>query len=231
MSVGPMQTERPRDVYLAACAEIARSMVPLGFRYYRSKPRLVKRAGDLTYEILFKSSPRNCLISPDQRNGIAHALLLYGERHQINLTNDHIEDMLQGNVSLSMEASVCSKQLLQWRCSQSFPLRTDDYLAGDDVGKLRQPPSPVTFNLAQRTTRQQTTVDAGTLAHEVALPFFELFLNPSDLIDHLLEKDLPGFWEALAFDYVLCFGNRQLGLALLRRRLSGDGALQARFAE
>jgi hypothetical protein len=46
-----------------------------------------------------------------------------------------------------------------------------------------------------------------------------------------LEKDLPGFWEALAFDYVLCFGNRQLGLALLRRRLSGDGALQARFAE
>jgi hypothetical protein len=104
-------------------------------------------------------------------------------------------------------------------------------LAGDDVGKLRQPPSPVTFNLAQRTTRQQTTVDAGALAHEVALPFFELFLNPSDLIDHLLEKDLPGFWEALAFDYVLCFGNRQLGLALLRRRLSGDGALQARFAE
>ena len=231
MDLEAKYAERPRDIYLAACAEIAQSFFPQGFRYLRSKPRIVRREGDLRDEILFASSSRNCIIPPDGRDSAAAALMLYGERNNINFTAENVHDLLQGSVLLSLTASVYSVQLGEWRRGQPNPLRTDDYVAGSEIGLLRTAPSLASFNLAPRTTRQQSIVEAAALAHEVALPFFALFLRPDELIERLLEKDLPGFWEALTFDYVLCFGGRQLGLDLLRRRLDADGELRARFAE
>ena len=96
---------------------------------------------------------------------------------------------------------------------------------------MRTPPRVQNFNLASTATRQQSIVDAAALAQEVALPFFDQFRRPTDLITRLLVSDLPGFWEALSFDYVLCFGGRRLGVELLRRRLAGDSELRCRFAE
>ena len=231
MDLEATHNEKPRDIYLAACADIGRGFLPLGFRYLRSKPRIVRREGDLRFEIIFSSSPRNWVIPPDQGDSAAEALMLYGDRRNIRFTTEDIEDLLQGSIVLTLTAWVHSVQLGQWRSNQAAPLRTDDYVAGNEIGLLRTPPSLATFNLAPKATRQQSIVEAAALAHEVALPFFDLFRRPDELIGRLLEKDLPGFWEALTFDYVLCFGGRQLGLDLLRHRLDAEKGLRARFAE
>jgi hypothetical protein len=157
--------------------------------------------------------------------------MLYGDRRNIRFTAEYVQDFLQGSIVLTLTAWVHSAQLGQWRSNQAAPLRTDDYVAGNEIGLLRTPPSLATFNLAPKATRQQSIVEAAALAHEVALPFFDLFRRPDELIGRLLEKDLPGFWEALTFDYVLCFGGRQLGLDLLRHRLKAEKGMRARFAE
>lgn len=225
------RAQRPRDIFLAACAEIARGLLPLGYRYLRSKSRIVRREGDLRFEILLASSPRNCIIAKDQRESTAEALVRWGGRNKVKLTAEAIENLLQGVVDLSLRASVHSAQLGNWRRSQPAPLQTDDYVAGNEIGLLRTPPSVEDFNVAPKTTRQQSIVEAAALAHDVALPFFDQFRKPDKLIERLMEKDLPGFWEALTFDYVLCFGGRRLGIDLLRRRLDADSQLQTRFAE
>ena len=231
MDLGATLTERPRDVYLAACAEIAQTLVPAGFRYLRSKSRIVRREADLRYEILFSSSSRNYIVPLEQRDSLAEGLLSYGDRHQIKLTTEVVQDLVQGSVVLSLRASVHSTELEQWRRSQTAPLRRDDHVVDSEIGLLRSPPSLATFNLAPRTTRQQSIVEAAALAHEVALPFFDLFRRPDELVQRLLNEDLPGFWEAPTFDYVLCFGGRRLGLDLLRRRLDAERGLWARFEE
>lgn len=51
--------EKPRDVFLAACAEIARRFEPHGFRYAKSGPHLSRRSGEFTFEVAFASSHYN----------------------------------------------------------------------------------------------------------------------------------------------------------------------------
>jgi hypothetical protein len=223
--------EKPREIFLAACAEIAQGLVPLGFRYLRSKPRLVRQEGDLRFEILFGSHPRNWLVQPDQRDATAAAMLEYGARHNLKFTEHHIQDLLQGSVDLTLMVAVYSRRVKQWRESQPTPLRLDDYVAGDEIGRLRTPPALATFNLAPKATRQQCIVEAAVLCHEVALPFFDVFRRPDELMERLMDRDLPGFWEATTFDYVLCFGGRELGLDLLRRRLDAEVGHRSRFHE
>ena len=193
---------------------------------------MIKRAeGDLRFEILFVSGRRNYMVSPDRKAAAIEALQQVGHRQNFEVTEEMTQDLLGGSVHLDLRACVCSAELKKWRSSQVAKLRTDDFVAGDELGRLRTPPKVQNFNLASTATRQQSIVEAAALAHEVALPFFDQFREPASLITRLLEADPPGFWEATTFDYVLCFGGRRLGVELLRRRLAGDSELRRRFVE
>lgn len=55
----PEGIEKPRDVFLAACTEIAAAIEPKGFRYAKSGPRLTTHRGGLTCQIKFGSSYYN----------------------------------------------------------------------------------------------------------------------------------------------------------------------------
>ena len=55
----PPDTESPRDVYLSACASIAESFEPLGYKYAKSGPHFRKRSKDFTFQISFQSSRNN----------------------------------------------------------------------------------------------------------------------------------------------------------------------------
>ena len=49
----------PRELYLAACTEIAESLSPLGFKFARSGPRAQRTDGEFTYRVSFQSSHKN----------------------------------------------------------------------------------------------------------------------------------------------------------------------------
>src|SRR5579862_1453484 len=133
-------TERPRDVYLSACSQIARTFEPLGFRYLRSKQKLVRREGEFVCDLQFQSSPRNYLIPAERRYAVAEQLLDYGERRNLHFTPDHIDDMLQGSIYLQMAATVHCKRIEEWRAIQTCPLRKDDHVADRSFGRFNLAP-------------------------------------------------------------------------------------------
>jgi hypothetical protein len=51
--------ESPRDVYRNACAEIAATLQPLGYRFAKSGPHAQRQEGDFVYRISFQSSNKN----------------------------------------------------------------------------------------------------------------------------------------------------------------------------
>jgi len=51
--------EKPRDVYVAACSEIAHALVPEGFRYLKSKQVLDRTVGAFVHRVSFQSSGDN----------------------------------------------------------------------------------------------------------------------------------------------------------------------------
>lgn len=55
----PDEVERPRDVYLQACATIAESLSQVGFRYAKSAQRASRTNGSLTNDVSFQSSHNN----------------------------------------------------------------------------------------------------------------------------------------------------------------------------
>src|SRR5262245_38688957 len=103
--------ERPRDIFRAACAEISLSFGSCNYRYLCSKSRIVKRDGDLCFEIVFVTSPRNYIVPSDQRELMAESFRQYGHRQKLGFTAELVEEMLQGSVLLSLRASVYSGQL------------------------------------------------------------------------------------------------------------------------
>jgi hypothetical protein len=51
--------EKPRDVFLSACADVARVFETRGFRYAKSGPHMSRRSGEFTFEVAFASSHHN----------------------------------------------------------------------------------------------------------------------------------------------------------------------------
>ncbi len=51
--------EKPRDVYVGACAAIAQALVPDGFRYLKSKHALDRMVGAFVHRVSFQSSAEN----------------------------------------------------------------------------------------------------------------------------------------------------------------------------
>lgn len=51
--------DSPRELYLAACADIAASLSPLGFKFAKSGPHAQRKDGEFTYRISFQSSHKN----------------------------------------------------------------------------------------------------------------------------------------------------------------------------
>ena len=52
-------TERTREVFLAACQQIAEAFEPEGFKYARSGPHFTRRNPNFSFQIYFQSSPYN----------------------------------------------------------------------------------------------------------------------------------------------------------------------------
>ena len=51
--------DSPRDLYLAACTEIAASLSPLGFKFAKSGPHAQHKDEDFTYRVSFQSGHAN----------------------------------------------------------------------------------------------------------------------------------------------------------------------------
>ncbi len=51
--------DTPRNLFLAACTDIAGSLAPLGFKFAKSGPHAQRKAGEFAYQVSFQSSHKN----------------------------------------------------------------------------------------------------------------------------------------------------------------------------
>jgi hypothetical protein len=211
-----------REIFNDCCNEIAKSLAEDGFQYRPSKHSAIRADGDLTVEIHFQSSFRNYVL-PDAnvsklKQRIAK-LVPFGDL------------ATYGSVTLIEHASVRSKALKNFRKSLTKAWTTEDAVTGDQIGNLQSPAKWVEFNLANPYTRNEVIAEALRLIGGVALPYFKLFQNSTEVIARLLDGSMPWTWEASALEYVCCFGKTDDAKQLLERFVNESPGRAAEFRE
>lgn len=205
-----------REIYLAACGEIADQFRTMGFKYRRSRPSMTKRLDELTFAVSFQSDFRNRLLPPTPKtpeSRTSGSLLVSREEYERELVE-------YGSVSLLVAVGVSDKAVNQWRLSLRNPIRTLDGIAGSYLGHLMTPPQWLDVNLANIAHRTSRIHAVAELIRTVGLPFFEQFTHPHRVVADLLKGPNPGMSIELALEYVCCYGTLSDGRALLNRVLN-----------
>jgi len=202
----------PRDIYLGACGQIAEAFVGDGFSYQPNQQCLVKREGDLTFDIHFQSSRRNFLVNKNNQKSVAKRL--------ISSFSPSAELYTFGNVALITYAVVRSKALKQWQSKQPYISHGKGLIAGDQIGNLQAKHKWIEYNLASPDTRDRQIKLAIDLIRSVGLPYLYSFKDPVEIIERLISGRLQGFSENSALEYVMCFGSRDYAEKLLESLLN-----------
>jgi len=197
-----------RNIYNAACAQIAAALAQEGFEYRPSKHALARRDEDLTREITFQSSFRNFTLS-EQGAGVL--------QQAVSLLPFVGETMAFGSVMLIAHTAVRSKSFKLWRASQNQPLGSDDLVTAGQIGNLQAKPKWLEFNLANPKRRDYIISEVVELIRTIALPYLERFSNPREVIAGLISGTMPWWWEPGALEYVACFGTLTQARELLMR--------------
>ena len=209
-----------RDIYDAACAQVASSLAPEGFQYRPSRHSLVRRDDELTHEIRFQSSFRNFTIP--SRPGLQRA---------VSWVPFVGETVAFGSITLIANASVYSESFKSWRAAQEQPFGTDGLFTAGQIGNLQTKPKWLEFNLANPHKRDRVIGDLIELIRTVALPYLERFSNPQEVIVGLIAGAMPWWWEPSALEYVVCFGTPSQARELLIRYIQIHPGQEKEFRE
>jgi hypothetical protein len=201
----------PREIYLAACGQIAEAFVEDGFNYQPRQQRMVRSEGDLTIAVHFQSSSRNFLVNKNDEPGIGKRLI------SSLLPFDELQ--AYGNVTLITHAVGHSKTFELWQSKQPHPSGAEGRIAGGQIGNLQEEHKWITYNLANPHARQHRIELATQLIRSVGLPYLYALRDPAKIIDRLIGGHLQGFWESGALEYTMCFGSTRQAKKLLESLL------------
>lgn len=211
-----------RNIYNAACAQIAAALAHDGFDYRPSKHVLVRGDGDLTREITFQSSFRNFTL-PEQGAGCV--------QKAVSLLPLVGETAAFGSVTLIAHTGVHSKAFKLWRAAQKQPLGSDDLITAGQIGNLQAKPKWLEFNLANPQRRDRVISEVVELIRTIALPYLARFANPQQVIAGLIGGTMPWWWEPSALEYVACFGTPAQARELLVRYVQMRPGQETEFRE
>ncbi len=191
--------EKPRDVILAAIAQIAAQLETDGFVFYKSGPRLKRVRGDLTHEIMFQSD----------RNNIA------GQRAAV---------WIHGVVTSRKLADWRRKNAHPWLRREGAQA---GWIIGGQIGNLGPAPSWMEWDFADPVTRPVEIDDAVTAIRRIMLPFFELFDDPAAAVDILIHHQVCP--QKSLLEYAIAVLGKQAAETALLSMLAAQPAFRARF--
>jgi hypothetical protein len=187
--------ERPGDVAFGVFAQVASDLAREGFASLAKGRRLVRRAGDLTYEVSFQSDRNN--IAGKRVAVWAHALV--ASRSLAQWRKQH--GSAWGKLSIY---------------SGGF--------AGGQIGNLRQPHSWMEWDFADPADRAATVADLLGAIRQIILPFFEQYRDASSALDAIVQDDGVSLWLSPAIEFAhLHFGREgaeRVGRAFLAKHPS-----------
>ncbi len=121
------------------------------------------------------------------------------------------------HVQLWMHATVSSAVLQAWQAERLTVGMVRPVFAGGMVHLLGSRYAMLEWELADPGDRAATIADAVSFIHEEVIPYFALFERPTELIDYLQSKELPGLWLSESVDFAYCFGDKQKAQGVLNR--------------
>jgi hypothetical protein len=125
-----------------------------------------------------------------------------------------------GSVSIMAHVSVYAASIKKWRAALTEPIRTDDGLAGTNVGYLAsEQPRWLEVNLANPDARSGRIAALIDLISNSGFRYFDRFRRPDEVVNSIIAGDDPGMMDYMAIEYAVCYGSRQDGLRVLARYL------------
>lgn len=172
--------QSPKEIYQLACASIAAEILPFGYKYLKSSQKLVKKDGDLTFEIHFSTNHHN-------RRGYLVEINIHTviKSKKIKLFREESSD-------------ICTKNRPAQLMDSMF--RDDQYLLKKQHGISR------VWNLDDLKTRDEVKKEIVDVINAQVFKLFSLFDDHSKVIEKVVNHELRGVsYPHPAIDYLLCF--------------------------
>ncbi len=139
------KNEVPREVFLNVCETIAQYYEPLGFKWYKSTPKIELKKGEFVFNINFHSS-------------------------RYNIADEYVEISVGAGVSSSKLKKW--EKASPYKMFNNLP---KGHLGGGQIGNLQENHTWLEWNVASPDTREETVNDIIQHINTLALPFFDTF--------------------------------------------------------
>ena len=167
--------EKPRDVYLAVCEQIASYYEPFGFKYSKSGQhlKLKQKDGEFVFQISFSSSHYNVA-------GVNVAVQVYA-----NVISRKFKKWQSENIK------------------GEFNSNPNEYICGGLIGNLQENTIYMKWNVGNKATREQEVENIIENINRLAIPYFEKFNNIPNLVAEIEERG--DYWGFIKISYIAEF--------------------------
>ncbi len=124
---------------------------------------------------------------------------------QIAFDSSH-HNVAGSRVNLNVAGTVFSPKLKKWRKAHP-PLRDWNYVAGGNIGRLRNPSKYIEWDLADPRKRADVIEDVIESIKSLALPYFSRFEDIGRVVPFLIDHDLPAMDIDNVLEFLLCFAD------------------------
>ncbi|MDR1179190.1 MAG: hypothetical protein LBK44_01690 [Spirochaetales bacterium] len=169
--------ENTREVYLAACEDIANIYIPYGFKYSKSGQHLTLKQKDseFIYKISFGSSHYNV---PGKNISIDVCANVLSHKYKKWKSENRTELNLKNEIELS------------------------ECICGGNIGNLRKEHKYLQWNIASLETREKEIENIIDAINKLAIPFFEHFNDVHKLKDELEHNGINYYFSHIIEEMV-----------------------------
>jgi hypothetical protein len=194
-------SDKPRDLYLAACRMLASRLEGAGFRYTASRQVAVRKTEVFSYSVSFQSSHRN-------------------------IAGQHVALWIHAHVHCkALAVWRASGPPIPWKTAGA----QFDFVAGGQLGNLQEQARWLDWNVAQPRSRERVVSDAYEAIERLALPYFALFSRPLDVITRLGSAEIHGFEPVDAIEFLLWQAGAEAAQTYLSRFLDARPTVYSEY--
>jgi hypothetical protein len=196
-------SDKPRDLYLAACRMLASRLEGAGFRYTASRRVATRKAEVFSYSVSFQSSHRN-------------------------IAGQHVALWIHAHVHCkALAVWRASGPPIPWKTAAARL----DFVAGGQLGNLQEPARWLDWNVAQPRSPERVVSDAYAAIERLALPYFALFSRPLDVITRLGTGEIHEFGPVDAIEFLLWQAGTEAAHKYLLRFLDARPNVYSEYKE
>jgi len=218
--------ETAREIYLQACARLADSFEPDGFRWRSSLSELVKVDGDLRFSFRLQTSARNRLLASSQAPSRWSRLWtnFQGGKRSEGLFPSLIRQLREinsfGSVAIIPHVQIENPKFKAWKRDRLQQKDPNGTIAVTNLGYLMPKHQWLSVNLAKKESRARRTDEIAEQLRTLGIPFQLRFKNPAESAVWMATEESIPFRSFAILEYGYFCGGEALAKEVLGLLLS-----------